>query len=533
MSDRRKLDIPLYPYLILILGLVCILVSGLVYLNFPSEGKATIGILAGGITTVALAFLLLPEMYHELIKNKRTLLWVNDLILVIIIIGIGVVLAHIGFRRNIRYDFTRNKMFSLSDQTIKLLRNLEKDVKVTAFYPTGSREEQMVQELLNEYKRNSDKLHVRFVDPFRDPMTVRAMNVSSPGTIVVQCESNRIDVLARDMIEPAKAGVGDDAKPKFKGEQSVTSAILNVTTGRKRKLVFSTGHGEASLSGYTGRDLAKLNELLIGDNFDVEEVNLVESNIPEDTDLVAIISPTRDFLKSELDKIRSFLKGKNGKLIIALDPLSDTANLEKFMLEDLGVLANHDVVVDPRGLQREYWTVAPVLTDHEALAPLRESDLMCIMFHCRSLTVEGGKGYRATDYLDTIENSWAKRNIESGDTIQVAFEEGKDARGPLKLAVALEAENNASGSKILVFGDSDFIANSHIPFGGNKDLFINSINWMLGQQKLISIRAKILENPQILLDENAINRIFTFCVIISPLFIVLLGATVFLWRRRA
>lgn len=532
MTDKRRIDIPVYPYIVLILGLAIILSAGLIYINFPSDGKIAVGTLAGGILVAALSFLMRPVMFNELVKNRKTLLWVNDIVLVLMIIGIGVVLAHIGFRRNVRYDFTRNEMFSLSDQTIKTVRNLQKDVKITAFYPKNTREEQMIKELLDGYKRHSDRLKVTFVDPFRDPMTVKAMNVANPGTIVVQCESSRKDIMGTDVFERPSPYADPQAKPKFRGEQVVTSALINVTSGVKRKVDFVTGHGESSISGFTGRDVAGLNELLIRDNYDVAALNLIQDEISSATNLIAIISPQKDFLDSEIDKIRSFIKGRAGRLIVALDPMSETANLEKFLLEEFGVLVNKDVVVDPRGLQRQYWTVAPEFVSHPALDPLKENNLMSIMFHCRSLSVESKEGYKITDFLNSIDGAWAKRGIEKNSQVQIAFEDGKDARGPLKLAVAIEDSKNASGSKILVFGDSDFISNSYIGFGGNKDLFLNTVNWMVGQDQMIAIRAKVVEIPQVVMDQNSANRIFTLSVIVSPLLVILFGAGVFLYRRR-
>ncbi|MEW6712156.1 MAG: Gldg family protein, partial [Candidatus Riflebacteria bacterium] len=311
-----------------------------------------------------------------------------------------------------------------------------------------------------------------------------------------------------------------------------TTALITVTSGIKKRISFVTGHGEATTSGFNGRDVAGLNELLNRENYDVDEVNLLESDISFETNLIAIIAPQRDFLDTELEKIRTFIKGRSGHLLVALDPLSETRNLEKFLLQDFGVLANHDVVIDPRGIQRQYWTVAPVMTNHPALSPIIDSNLVCIMFHCRSLTAEGREGFTPVTYLETIENSWAKRNLKAGDEISLEYEEGKDARGPLKLAIALEGTRNATASRILVFGDADFAGNAYISFGGNKDLIINSINWMLGQEKMISIRPKTVEIPEIVLDDAAANQIFTFCVIVSPLMVVFLGGLVFLLRRR-
>ena len=532
MRDKRRIETPLLPYLVLILGLLMVVAAGLIYLNLPDSGKIAGGTLAGGIMVAALAFMMRPELVGELVKNRKTILWVNDVILVLIIIGIGLVLSHIGFRRNIRYDFSRNQMFTISDQTLKIIRNLDKDVQITSFYPTGSTEEQMVKELLTEYRRHNARLKLKFVDPNRDPITVKAMNVGAVGTIVVQCESSRRDIMAADIFERPSPYAGNDAKPRFKGEQVVTSALINVTSGIKRRISFVSGHGEASVSGFSARDIAGVNELLVRENYDVEQISLVEQDISQETSLLAIVSPQRDFLESELSKIRTYVKGRSGHLLVALDPMSETANLEKFLLQEFGVLANNDVVVDPRGIQRQYWTVAPELVRHPALSPISDNNLICIMFHCRSLTVEGKEGYTPTTYLQTVENSWAKRGLKTGDEFDLGFVEGRDARGPLKLAVAVESHNNASASRILVFGDADFVGNNYISFGGNKDLIINTINWMVGQEQMISIRPKVVDIPEILIDENAANQIFTLSVVVAPLLVIVLGAVIFIYRRR-
>lgn len=532
MQDKRKIEIPFFPYLVLVFGLLMMFAAVLVYFNFPHEGKLAAGILAAGVMVAAFAFLLRPEMIDEFVRNRKTLLWINDLALILIIVSIGVVLSHIGFRRNIRYDFTRDGTFSLSDQTLRVVKGLEKEVKITAFYPKNTREEQMVKDLLEEYRRYSDKLKTEYVDPYRDPMTVKAMNISSPGTIVVQSGSSRKDILGNDIFERPSPHEGPDARPRFNGEQILTTSLINVTSGVRKKISFVTGHGEATISGFSARDVAGLNEMLVRENFDVDEINLVEQEISAETSMLAIVSPMRDFFPAETEKIRSFVRGRSGHLLVALDPLSQTPRLETFLLQEFGVLANNDVVIDPRGVQRQYWTVAPELLAHKALRPLRTANLICIMFHCRSLSVEGREGYTAVTYLETIENAYAKRNLRSGAEISLPFEEGKDARGPLKLAVALEDTRTASPSRVLIFGDSDFVANGYISFGGNRDLIINTVNWMLGQEKLIAIRPKIVSTPEIVFKEEDANHIFTLSVIVPPLLIALFGGAVFIWRRR-
>lgn len=532
MKDKRRIQIPIFPYILLIVALGTLCAAVMVYLNFPSRHDLATGTAVSALLMGVVAFAMRPKMLSELFASRKALLWINDIVLIFIIIGIGVVLAHIGFRRNIRYDFTQNQLFSISDMTVQTVRNLDKNVHITAFYPYGSAEERMIKDLLGEYKRHSDRLSFKMVDPMRDPVTTRAMNIGMIGTIVVQCDASRQDVARDSLFEIPNPYGPPGAKPKFTGEQVITSAILNVTSGIKRLLTFVNGHGEASISGYQPRDIAGLHELLTGENFDVDEITLLENDIDSRTSVLAIIAPQHDFLETEIDKLRSYIQGDKGHLLIALDPGRSYAKLEQLIFQQYGVLYNDDIVVDPRGIQRNYWTVAPALVEHPITSPIIEKNMLGLMFHCRSLTVETKEDFRIDPIMKTIEKSWAKRKIEPNSTIDIEFEEGKDVLGPLNLGVVAERTSTASGTRAMILGDSDFFSNGYIGALANRDLLINGVNWMVGQHQMITIRPRILEMPRIVIDENDTGKIFTFCVIGMPLLIILLGGIVYIVRRR-
>lgn len=532
MKDKRRIDIPVYPYVLMLLSLVILLAAALIHVNFPSRHDVSGGVAVAGIVFAVVALIVRPAMLREFFTSRKTLLWINDLVLIVLIIGIGVVLSYIGFRRNVRYDFTRNQLFSISDMTIQTVRNLDKDVRITAFYPRGSAEEGMIRDMLVEYKRHSDRLDFKMVDPMRDPVTTRAMNVGTIGTLVVQCDASRQDVAKEALFEIPDPYAAPDAKPRFTGEQALTSAILNVTSGIKRLITFVSGHGESSIEGYQPRDIAGLHELLTRENYDVNEVVLLENDIDARTSVLAIIAPQQDFLDSEIEKLRSYLQSNSGHLLIALDPGRTLANLEKFIFHQYGVLYNNDIVVDPRGIQRNYWTVAPSLVEHPITNPIIEKKMLGLMFHCRSLTIEAKKDWQIETIMKTIDNSWAKRMLDPNASIAIEFEEGKDVRGPLNMGVVAENTAVASGSRALILGDSDFFSNSYIGALANRDLLINGVNWMVGQHQMISIRPRVLEMPRVMFEESDSGKIFTLCVIAMPLLIVLLGGVVYVVRRR-
>ncbi len=532
MNDRRKIQIPVLPYILLILSLATLIAAGLIYINFPSQNHASLGTLVAGLLIAVIAIAIRPAIATEVFASRKTILWANDIILILLIIGIGVVLSHIGFRRNVRYDFTQNKMFSLSEMTVQAVRNLQKEVRITAFYPDGTSEKSMIEDLLKEYRRHSDKFSFSMIDPMRDPVTTRAMNVSALGTLVVQCEASRQDIFSNDLFEVPNQYSPPDSKPKFTGEQAITSALFNVTSGVRRLVGFVKGHGESATSGFQPRDVAGINELLIRDNFEVSEVNLLEGDIDSRASVLAIISPQQDYLDSEIEKLRSYVRNGNGHLVVALDPGHQLDKLESFIFSEFGVMFNNDIVVDPRGIGRNYWTVAPELEDHPIVKPVKDKNMLGLMFHCRSLTVENKDGIKIQQVMKTIENSWAKRNLKDGEEIEIGFEEGRDVRGPLNLAMAAEKVAVASGARALFYGDSDFCSNAYIGSLANRDIFINGINWLVGQNQQISIRPRTLEMPKIVFDEKDAGKIFSLCVFGAPALIIMLGFFVYLVRRR-
>ncbi len=532
MINKRRIDIPVWPYILLLVGLAIILGGALIYFNYPSNPNAAWGTIAAGALMLAGAFAGRPAIAREIFTSRKTILWINDVVLILIVISIGAILTHIGFRRNFRYDFTYNKMFSLSELTVKTLRTLDKDVKVVAFFPGSTAESNMIKELLEEYRRHSARFSFSIVDPMRDPVITRSMNVGAIGTVVVQSEISRHDLYNKDLFKMPDHKAPPGAKPQFLGEQALTSAIYNVTSGERRRIMFVKGHGEPSINGYQAVDLAGANELLTKENFDVEEISLVEQEIETGISALVIVAPKLDFLESELEKIKTYLN-TNGNLMVALDPSKNIEKLEAFLLKEFGVKANNDIVVDPRGIQRNYWTVAPDFPDHEIVSPIKDKDMLALMFHCQSLDIQAKDEYKVTPFLKTIANSWAKRKLQENEQLHIGFEEGRDERGPFNIGLAIEQSEKASGTRAVIFGDSDFFANGLIGSLANRDVFINSVNWMVGQPHLIAIRPRVLEIPRIILDENDAGKIFTFSVFVSPALIMLLGLCVYLYRKRA
>jgi ABC-type uncharacterized transport system involved in gliding motility auxiliary subunit len=91
-------------------------------------------------------------------------------------------------------------------------------------------------------------------------------------------------------------------------------------------------------------------------------------------------------------------------------------------------------------------------------------------------------------------------------------------------------------SRIVVYGDSDFASNARVALLGNKDLFLNTIQWLVGEEKLITQRPKDRETmPQlstVTLTARESRRLFWLAAVIEPLMVLAIGVFVSIYRRR-
>ena len=535
MSDKRREKIPFYPYVFLILSFAMLLAAGGYYINYPEKAMAVYYILGISLIFAIIAFVCRPVIFKEVFFNKKTVLWVNDIILILLVIGIGILLSHIAFRRNYRFDFTKNKNYSLSELTIKTIRELNKNVTIYGFFTKNSMIENYMTDLFNEYKRlNENKLNWIIVDPQRDPITTKRLNVTAMNTVVVECESNRQNILATDLFMRSMNPEHDElnSTPQFTGEQVITSAIHNVLNGDKTVVCVITGHEEPSIFKYGQYDIGGLSQLLTSENIEVVEKNLINEDVDSRTNVLLIVSPRKDYMPTELEKLKRYVENKKGNIIFAFDPSPNLKNLNEFVFKEYAVSANYDIVVDPRGISQKYWTLSPVLMKHEITDPLIGKNLIGLMFHCCSLTKESRVDVNHTVLMKSIDYSWAKRGLENAKYIDVECNKSVDVMGPFDLGIIAQKTNTASGSKAIIIGDADFICNGSISYSGNRDLIINSVNWLAGNNKLLAIMPRTLEIPRIMFSGNDSSKIFTLCVVGVPLIIVLFGGIVYLYRRR-
>ena len=335
------------------------------------------------------------------------------------------------------------------------------------------------------------------------------------------------------MPNPYERNVND--KPKFTGEQAITSAIMNVTSGKKRKIAFVTGHKELTISGERP-PLANLVNSLKEENIGCIEINLLTEKIPNDVNMLFIAAPQEDFHEDEMKALEEFAHTKDKTIFMSLDYLSKAPSLISFALKEYGIAYTSDLAIDTHidniGL------VPGELASHEITTPIKNAKMLPLFYMPRTLNIETKTGFNQIALIESRSSSIGKRlenvNSQSQFTPEELrkFNSDKDIRGPLTLAaLVVRNQSVAPGANALFFTNGQFLANGLISYSGNKDLVLNAVNWGVGQLEMVSVTPKSLEIPQIQFDRRDSDAVFIICLFASPLLVLILGLIVFLVRR--
>ncbi|HEX6862293.1 MAG TPA: GldG family protein, partial [Thermoanaerobaculia bacterium] len=245
---------------------------------------------------------------------------------VLLIAALLVIVNYFGDKYHKRFDWTSSRLYTLSEKSENVVRDLKKDVDFIVFLQPGDELFEPVRELLSQYDAASQRVRVRYVDPQRDRMEaerlIQQYQISGYGVVVASGKDKRV-IPSNDLAELDFSGMQMGQAPTlsgFKGEQLFTGSILQLGEGKKPKLIFTTGHGERSLDDQGPEGLAGIQQLLGQDNFDVEEWSaLGKTAVPPGTDLVVVAGPRSPFLQPELSALAAYLNG-GGRVLVLVEP---------------------------------------------------------------------------------------------------------------------------------------------------------------------------------------------------------------------
>ncbi len=449
----------------------------------------------------------------------------NAMFMIIFLLGILIVINIIFSRFSYRADFTASKMFSLADQTRKVLKHLDKEVKVTGFFKSG--EEQQTLELLKEYAQYSSRFKYEFIDPDKKPGLAKQYNIKAYNTIVLECQ-------------------GKEEKINKSTEEEITNALISVTREGIKKVYFVTGHGERDYDSSDQTGFNSIKQTITEENFEIDKILLANppDSLPEDCSVLVFAAPKTDMFEFEKTKVKNYLH-KGGKVVFLLDNESPNSYVE--FVREWGINVGNDIVVDASGIGQLFGAgpTIPIVSQYEEHVITKDFNVMTFFPEARSVFAAETtpSGVTVTEIAKTSPQSWAETSPLT--TERITFDDGKDIKGPVPVLTVAEkdAESPAANldkydlgpvqfkSKIAVFGDADFASNSYIKVQGNTDLFMNVISWMAGEEDLISVRPRDPEDRRINITQKQSRLILYFGVLLLPIIIFATGIIIYIKRK--
>lgn len=457
---------------------------------------------------------------------------------VLVVLGILVAVNYLSARQNKRWDLTSNKQFTPSEQTIKLLQNLDAPVKFMVFDQETNFDR--FRSRLAEYEYHSNnKVDVEYIDPDKRPVQARELNVETYGTVVIQYK-DRTERVTSD------------------AEQELTNGLIKVLTGAQKKVYFVQGHGEKDTGNSERTGYSTIVAALGRDNYAVEKLVLAQQqDVPADASVVVIAGPRTDLLQPEAAMLRRYLD-KGGHALFLLDPpeagQGPTPQIDA-LLKEWSIEAGNNVVVDVSGMGQLIGTDAsvPVAATY-GTHPITERFTVLTAFPlARSVepAATATSGRFAQKIIETSPRSWAETNVtqlRANGEVALDVDQG-DKQGPVSIGAAVsgpatettpagdvakasaDEEKQKPEARVAVIGDSDFAANYALGIQGNRDLFINAVNWLAQQEGLIAIRPRDPEDRRVTMTASQTTGIFWMSIVIVPALVFATGIYTW-WRRR-
>ena len=544
-------------YLIILLGIsgtISMIFGGISYFIITEIQDFSLSIIIAGSILNLTALLLSPRSTASFIKGRRGKYGTNSAIMFVCVLTI-IILGNSFFVINsYRFDTTATRVFSLSKQTEKLLANLETPVRANAFFvPTDNDQAKLktnAEDLLSEFAKKSSKFSYRFTDPQLNKTLAIKYGVMQYPAIVFE-----------DLSSGKQQPVYEKAFNPF-SEQDFITAML-IAMGDKQKVIYySNGHKEKSLSRdistneVTDEGIDYFIEGLKRDNYDVKSINFEQvESVPSDAAALIIIGPKSALPQNHAKMIADYI-AVGGRIAFLLDPNPHVTWNE--LLSNWGIIVSQQPIADPLSSLAGSKFLTPLLQkSNNQFVPEQK-----LLQYTRNNSAETKRILSITDQInaaffpgagaiiETInenERPFHVQNIQLGvstaiswlepDIEEPQFDENTDIQGPFSMISIIESTGPVTTnapifdlSKIMIFGDSDFVTNKWFYSNQNSDLILNSMAWLAEDYEVISIRTKVVPFRSIVVNRR--EREVLKWTSGLPFVLMLVTSTVVWWRRR-
>src|SRR6266576_17723 len=404
-------------------------------------------------------------------KIRRIRIGLNVLVQIALILFLVAMVNSIAFKHYARWDFSRDQKYALSDKTKRFLDTIKGKMRITIFFSPNTPITGDVQNLLTEYQyAGKGKVDIEHIDPERNLSRAKELFdkykvVTDESLLILDYDGRNKTVKASEMADFDQSGTAFGEGPRvaaFKGEQAITSAMIDIVEGKKKILGYVTGHKEPALTEGTS-PITVLKTFIENENIKFQELNLLDLDaIPPDVKTVMIIGPQYDFSGREMKLVRDFWD-KQGRILLLLDPSTQTPKLRGFVNE-LGIKVNDDrlMVFVRTGIEELAMT-----RDVQAHF-LGDSPITKRLADVRARFFGGTSSLRLEPEIQAEKGYYAEKDYNNDNQLKLQTDAKQNSNVPLTIGAAVEKGGSAdqrvqlNSSRLVVVSNSTFVQDNAI-----------------------------------------------------------------------
>jgi ABC-type uncharacterized transport system involved in gliding motility auxiliary subunit len=463
------------------------------------------------------------------VTSRQAQYGTNTLISILVLAGILVLLNLMVRNQTWRWDVTKNKVYSLSPETERVLKNIKDPVTAYAFF-TAQYQQPENKDLLKEYTLRNKKIKVEYVDPYKNQQLAIKYGLKRDGTLVL-VQGNKSEQTTNLT------------------EQDITSALIRLTNSEKVQVTFWVGNGEKDTDSFEATGYSELKDSLTKLNYNIVKQNPVnDAQIASGTGVLVLAGPQNPYSNKAKETLDKYLSG-GGRALIMLDP---TTTLNGYNIEDVlnkyGVEVKQGYVIETNP---ENFFGNPLNVGVYQYPINKITENLGLTVYPRSLMVRTASKTPENAQLDSLANtstnSWLRTRQFVNNEFPAKDEKAGDISGPISLGMAMrfkapagKQNESAYKTRLVVIGDSDLVTNDivqpaqnkEVTVAGNLDVVVNSINWLTARESLMSIVPKDRTAPTLTLSEAQGRQIWYTVLVVLPIIPLLVGFIVWRMRRR-
>jgi hypothetical protein len=309
-------------------------------------------------------------------------------------------------------------------------------------------------------------------------------------------------------------------------EQELTNLLVRLARSSERQVMSLDGHGERKLDGRGNYDLGEFGNQLVAKGFKTAALNLAQAqDVPDNLSVLIIAGPRVDLLPGEAGKIRRWVE-KGGNLLWLID--NDSLRGLQALADVLGLELISGTVVDPRAGGLNLPATFALASGYRPHRITENFATTSVFPYARRIAANEGTKWHFQPLVEAAQSGWLETGAINDN---VAFDRNRDIRGPIVVAAALERDLGSRKQHVVVAGTGEFLSNQYVGLLGNLDLGVNMVNWLAGDEALITVQPRTRSDLSLELSRAGLALIGIGFLVVLPLVFLVAGGVIW-WRRR-